>query len=77
MSRKIKITVDLDRNLIDELRRTSRKTKKSRSCLVLEALKLWRRKGIQTKLAQGYQEMADENLEAAEQGLSVFSETQR
>jgi len=74
---KLKVTLSLDEDLVEELERTSRETKKSRSHLVQEALKLWRRKELQTKLAQGYQEMADENVETAEQGLSAFNETQR
>ena len=69
MPRKIKVTVSLDENLVEELDRTSRETKKSRSRLVQEALKLWRRKELQTRLAQGYQEMADENVKTAKQGL--------
>ena len=77
MPHKLKVTLSLDEDLVEELERTSRETKKSRSRLVQEALKLWRRKELQTKLAQGYQEMADENVETAEQGLSAFNETQR
>ena len=77
MPHKLKVTLSLDEDLVEELERTSRETKKSRSRLVQEALKLWRRKELQTKLAQGYQEMADENVETAEQGLAAFNETQR
>ena len=77
MPHKLKVTLSLDEDLVEELERTSRETKKSRSRLVQEALELWRRKELQIKLAQGYQEMAEENLETAEQGLSVFNETQR
>ena len=77
MPHKLKVTLSLDEDIVEELERTSRETKKSRSRLVQEALELWRRKELQTKLAQGYQEMAEENLETAEQGLSAFNETQR
>ncbi len=76
MPNKLKVTLSLDEDLVEELERTSRQTKKTRSRLVQEALQAWRRKELQDKLAQGYQEMADENLETAEQGLSAFTETQ-
>ena len=75
MPRKLKLTLSLDEDLVQELERISRKTKKPRSRLVQEALRIWQRTELQEKLAQGYREMADENLEMAEQGLSAFNET--
>ncbi|MFQ5796918.1 MAG: DUF6364 family protein [Candidatus Bipolaricaulia bacterium] len=77
MPRKLKLTLSLDEDLVEELERISRKTKKPRSRLVQEALRIWQRTELQEKLAQGYREMADENLEMAEQGLSAFNETQK
>ena len=77
MPHKLKVTLSLDEDLVEELERKSRETKKSRSCLVQEALRLWRRKKLQTKLAQEYQAMADENVQTAEQGLSAFNETEQ
>ncbi len=77
MPHKLKVTLSLDEDLVEELERTSRETKKSRSRLVQEALKLWRRMELQAKLARGYQEMADENVQTAEQGLFAFNETPR
>ncbi len=75
MPQKLKLTISLDEDLVQELGRISRKTKKPRSRLVQEALRIWQRTELQEKLAQGYREMADENLEMAEQGLSAFNET--
>ncbi len=77
MPRKLKLTLSLDEDLVQELERISRKTKKPRSRLVQEALRIWQRTELQEKLAQGYREMADENLEMAEQGLSAFNETHK
>lgn len=77
MPHKLKLTLSLDEDLVEELERISRKTKKPRSRLVQEALRIWQRTELQEKLAQGYREMADENLEMAEQGISAFNETQK
>ena len=77
MPHKLKLTLSLDEDLVQELERISRKTKKPRSRLVQEALRIWQRTELQEKLAQGYREMADENLEMAEQGLSAFNETHK
>ena len=77
MPQKLKLTISLDEDLVQELGRISRKTKKPRSRLVQEALRIWQRTELQEKLAQGYREMADENLEMAEQGLSAFNETHK
>lgn len=75
MAHKLKVTLSLDQDLVETLERISRQTKKPRSRVVQEALRAWRRKELQEKLAQGYREMANENLETAEQGLSAFKET--
>ncbi len=75
MAHKLKVTLSLDEDLVETLERISRQTKKPRSRVVQEALRAWRRKELEEKLAQGYREMADENLETAEQGLSAFKET--
>jgi len=75
MANKLKVTLSLDEDLVETLEQISRQTKKPRSRVVQEALRAWRRKELQEKLALGYQEMADENLKVAEQGLSSFKET--
>jgi len=75
MANKLKVTLSLDEDLVEALEQISRQTKKPRSRVVQEALRAWRRKELQEKLALGYQEMADENLKVAEQGLSSFKET--
>ena len=75
MANKLKVTLSLDEDLVETLEQISRQTKKPRSRVVQEALRAWRRKELQEKLALGYQEMADENLKVAEQGLSAFKGT--
>ena len=62
MANKLKVTLSLDEDLVETLEQISRQTKKPRSRVVQEALRAWRRKELQEKLALGYQEMADENL---------------
>ena len=75
MAHKLKVTLSLDEDLVETLERISRATKKSRSRVVQEALRTWRRKEVQEKLAEGYREMAEENLEVAERGLPAFKKT--
>lgn len=74
MAQKIKVTLSLDEDLVETLDAISRQSKKPRSRVVQEALRLWRRKELQDKLAEGYQVMAEEDRETAEKGLTVFSE---
>ena len=55
----------------------SRQSKKPRSQVVQEALRLWRRKELHKKLAQGYRSMAKEDRKAAEWNLAAFTKTVR
>jgi len=75
MAQKVKLTLSLDADLVDALDRVSRQSKKPRSRVVQEALRLWRRKELQEKLAEGYRTMAEEDLETAERNLPAFKET--
>jgi hypothetical protein len=50
------------------------RSKKPRSRVVQEALRLWRRKHIHDKLAEGYRAMAEEDRETAERLLPAFKE---
>ena len=75
MAQKVKLTLSLDADLVDALDRVSRQSKKPRSRVVQEALRLWRRKELQEKLAEGYRTMAEEDLETAERHLPAFKET--
>lgn len=75
MVQKVKLTVSLDQDLVETLDEMSRESKKPRSRVLQEALRLWRRKQLHDKLAEGYRAMAEEDLETAEKRLSAFRET--
>ncbi|HEY3302652.1 MAG TPA: ribbon-helix-helix protein, CopG family [Candidatus Binatia bacterium] len=74
MAQKVKLTVSLDQDLVETLDEMSRKSKKPRSRVVQEALRLWRRKHVHDKLAEGYRAMAEEDRETAERLLPAFKE---
>lgn len=74
MGHKVKVTLSLDEDLVEELGKISRQRKKPRSRVVQEALRLWQRKELQDKLAQGYRSMAEEDRETAERHLTAFRE---
>jgi metal-responsive CopG/Arc/MetJ family transcriptional regulator len=75
MRQKVKLTVSLDQDLVETIDEMSRQSKKPRSHVVQEALRLWRRKELHAKLAEGYRSMAEENRETAERNLAAFRET--
>jgi len=75
MRQKVKLTVSLDQDLVETLDEMSRQSKKPRSQVVQEALRLWRRKELHAKLAEGYRSMAEEDRDTAEQHLASFKET--
>ncbi|MBI4610934.1 MAG: ribbon-helix-helix protein, CopG family [Candidatus Rokubacteria bacterium] len=74
MAPKVKVTLSLDGDLVQTLDKISRQSKRPRSQVVQEALRLWRRKELQEKLAEGYRAMAEEDREAAERGIAAFRE---
>ncbi|OGQ52278.1 MAG: hypothetical protein A3I10_08330 [Deltaproteobacteria bacterium RIFCSPLOWO2_02_FULL_57_26] len=74
MAQKVKLTVSVDQDLVETLDEMSRRTKKPRSRVVQEALRLWRRKQLHDKLAEGYRAMAEEDRETAERHLPAFRE---
>ena len=74
MAKKVKLTVSVDQDLVETLDEMSRRTKKPRSRVVQEALRLWRRKQLHDKLAEGYRAMAEEDRETAERHLPAFRE---
>ena len=75
MAQKVKLTVSLDQDLVEALDEMSRQSRKPRSRVVQEALRSWRRKQLQDKLAEGYRAMAEEDRETAERHLPAFRET--
>jgi Arc/MetJ-type ribon-helix-helix transcriptional regulator len=53
----------------------SRQSKKPRSQVVQEALRLWRRKELHEKLAEGYRSLTEGDRKIAEQHLGLFKKT--
>jgi len=74
MAHKVKITLSLDEDLVEALGKISRQRKKPRSRVVQEALRLWQRKELQQRLAEGYGAMAEEDRETAERRVPAFKE---
>ncbi len=74
MAHKVKVTLSLDEDLVEVLEKISRQRKKPRSRVVQEALRLWQKKELQEKLAEGYRAMAEEDREAAQRHLPAFRE---
>lgn len=74
MAHKVKVTLSLDEDLVEELEKVSRQRKKPRSRVVQEALRLWQRREVEEKLAEGYRAMAEEDREAAERHVAAFRE---
>ncbi len=69
MAGKVKVTVSIDEALVRELSGIVRKTRKPRSQLVEEALRLWRRSQLEQALKEGYLAMAKEDRATAERHL--------
>jgi predicted transcriptional regulator len=63
---KVKATVSVDEQLVRELARVSRRTRRPRSQLVEEALHLWPRRQLEAALRKGYEAMAREDRATAE-----------
>ncbi len=68
MASKVKVTVSLDERLLRELGTGSQKGK-TRSHLVEEALKHWRRRQLEEELKEGYQAMAKADRATARRNL--------
>lgn len=71
MRSKVKVTVSLDAGLVRELGGVGRQKGKSRSQLVEEALRFWRRSQVEQELKEGYQAMAGEDRATAERHIAA------
>jgi hypothetical protein len=74
MSTKRKISLTIDEEVAAGLENAAMKYKTSKSRLAQEALKLWLRKQIDSLMAKGYEEMAEEDRAFAEQALEAQKE---
>ena len=74
MASKVKVTLSLDESLVKELEGVSRQSRTTRSRLVEEALRFWRRSRLEQQLKEGYQHMAKEDRATAEGNLAAWWE---
>lgn len=66
---KAKITVTIDEEVLEDLDRTAKSQRESRSSVLEKALRAWKKSLLQRELIEGYRAMSDENLKVAEQNL--------
>ncbi|MBI3753524.1 MAG: ribbon-helix-helix protein, CopG family [Deltaproteobacteria bacterium] len=74
MYSKQKVTVTIDEGIVREIDRLSKEMNETRSHLVEEALKAWRRGQVEQALIDGYRAMTKEDAETAEQNLAAGKE---
>lgn len=77
MASKIKVTVSVDERLLLEVAGRARGQGRSRSQVVEDALRLWRRRQLEQALREGYLAMAKEDRTAAERRLGAAWEAIR
>ena len=66
---KAKITVTMERELLEDLDRDARMLKESRSRALERVIRSWKKTLLQRQLIEGYRAMSDEDLKVAEQNL--------
>jgi len=71
---KMKITVSVEKEYVNELMRIAVQRHVSRSCLVEEALRLWKREQMEASLREGYQIMAKSDKKTAERNIKLARE---
>jgi len=77
MSNKLKVTITIDKAVVEEIDRLSKEQRESRSHLIEEAIKVWRKKRLEKELIDGYLAMVKEDIETAESNLEVGIEVLR
>ncbi len=66
MITKSKISVTIDKDLLEAVEKAARVHKIAKSTLTQEAIKLWLKSKTEEQMAAGYEEQAKENLELVE-----------
>jgi len=74
MRTKRKLSITVDYKLLEEIEKTSKAHRFSKSRLTEEALKLWFKKNTEELMARGYKEMAEGDQEFAELALEAQRE---
>lgn len=75
METKKKLSVTIDKEVLEAVENASKTYHMAKSQLAQEALKLWLKKRTQELLAKGYTEMAEEDREFAELSFEAQKET--
>ena len=75
MAIKRKISLTVDETVVREIERISEKNRIAKSRIAQEAFELWLKREVERKMAEGYEEMAEEELESAENKLEAQLET--
>ena len=75
MAIKRKISLTVDETVVREIERISEKNRIAKSRIAQEAFELWLKREVERKMAEGYEEMAEEELESAENKLEAQRET--
>lgn len=71
---KTKITVSIDKKYVIKLDRVARLKHSNRSNLIEEAIRIWESEYIHAALKYGYQTMAKEDKQAAEEYIRIAQE---
>ena len=74
MAIKRKISLTVDETVVREIERISDKNRIAKSRIAQEAFELWLKREVERKMAEGYEEMAEEEAEAAENALEAQRE---
>jgi rRNA-processing protein FCF1 len=72
--KKRKISVTVDETVVREIEKASEKNRIPKSHIAQKAFELWLKQEMERKMAEGYQEMAEEDLDMAEKALAAQKE---
>jgi hypothetical protein len=75
MGTKGKLSVTIDKDVLEAIENASKTYHMAKSQLAQEALKLWLKKRTQELMARGYEEMSKEDKEFAELTVEAQKET--
>lgn len=74
MGNKQKVTITIDEVILREIDKFSEEHGESRSRLIEDAIKDWKKKKLERELMDGYRSMSKENSETAEANLGASLE---
>jgi vancomycin resistance protein YoaR len=74
MIKKRKISVTVDETVIREIEKVSEKTRIPKSHIAQKAFELWLKQETERKMAEGYETMAEEDMDMAEKAVAAQRE---